>query len=277
MCKPYPANKTQAASSTHLHRFILLIYTSVITALICVLTIISFDRYLEITKPLLYRSIITTSISLKIILVICKSSSSLATYVNVPRSESDVTQLLASVEMHAKRKTQTTLATVLFLIPTIFMLIMYVLIFIVAHKRQKMLRNGELGEMSNVRNQRTALRQDVRGIRMLFLIVGLFIICCRPFFIWWFLFPYYRRFIDYDSTLLSYWFRLRKIQTIITVLPLFNNLCNPKICAWLDQTYRKAFKHLFYQLVCCEIPRVQQHDQANTIQSQLPGNRWKKQ
>ncbi|XP_028398877.1 D(2) dopamine receptor-like [Dendronephthya gigantea] len=270
--KLYLTNETQASISIHLHRFMVWIDTSVITASIYTLTIISFDRYLKISKPLLYRSRITTSVSLKIIFVICIFSSSLATYVTVPRSGSDATQLSASIQKQVK-ETQTILAIVSFFVPTIIMLIMYVLIFTVAHKRQKRLRNGGLGETFNVLDQRTAFRQDLKVIRMLFLVVGLFIICWGPFFIWWLLYLYYRRFIDYDNTSLSYWFRLRKIQTAIVILPLFNSLCNPMIYAWLDQTYRKAFKHLFHQLVCRENPRVQQHGDPNTIQLQLPGNR----
>ncbi|XP_028398878.1 pyroglutamylated RF-amide peptide receptor-like [Dendronephthya gigantea] len=109
---------------------------------------------------------------------------------------------------------------------------MYVLIFTVAHKRQKRLRNGGLGETFNVLDQRTAFRQDLKVIRMLFLVVGLFIICWGPFFIWWLL-------------SFNYWLRLRIIATTIGILHKSNSLCNPIIYAWLDQTYRKAFKHLF--------------------------------
>ena len=48
---------------------------------------------------------------------------------------------------------------------------MYVLIFIVAHKRQKMLRNGELGETSIGQNQRSVIRQDLKNVRVLLMVV----------------------------------------------------------------------------------------------------------
>jgi hypothetical protein len=57
------------------------------------------------------------------------------------------------------------------------MLVMYVLIFHVAHKRQKMRRNGELGRIFNYPNQRTAFRQDLKVIRMLVVVAGVFILC----------------------------------------------------------------------------------------------------
>ena len=59
-------------------------------------------------------------------------------------------------------------------VPAIVILIMYALIFVVAHKRQKMLRNGELGQTCTVENQRSALRQDLKIVRMLLVVVGVF-------------------------------------------------------------------------------------------------------
>jgi hypothetical protein len=64
------------------------------------------------------------------------------------------------------------------------MLVLYARIFVVVHKRQKMLRNGELGETSNNQNQRTAFVQDLKVIRMLLAVVGEFILCFGPFFVW---------------------------------------------------------------------------------------------
>ena len=70
-------------------------------------------------------------------------------------------------------------ASVIFL-PAMVILIMYARIFVVAHKRQKMLRNGELGEICSVQNQRSVLRQDLTIVRMLLIVVGVFFICWLP-------------------------------------------------------------------------------------------------
>ena len=56
--------------SIHLCRFIVWIGTLAITASVFTLTFISFDRYLKISKPLQYRSRMTTSKSFKIIFII---------------------------------------------------------------------------------------------------------------------------------------------------------------------------------------------------------------
>lgn len=245
----YIVNQMQPAISVHLQHFVVWIDTTIVTASNYILTIISFDRYLKISKPLHYKSKMTTSRSLKIIFIIFIFSSCFATYIAIPRGGSSGTHSSDSAWKLLK-ETKTILASIGFFVPTIVMLIMYVLIFIVAHKRQKMQRNGELGHSSQVLNQRAAFRQDLKVIRMLFLVVGLFIFCWSPFIIWWLLVLYYPNFIDNDSTSLSYWFRVRKIETAVLTLPLFNSVCNPIIYAWLDQTYRKAFKHMFQRMIC---------------------------
>ena len=39
-------------------------------------------------------------------------------------------------------------------------------------------------------------------------------------------------------------------ELLIVTLPYFNSLCNPVIYAFLDQTYREAFKRLFRRMMC---------------------------
>ena len=58
-----------------------------------------------------------------------------------------------------------------------YMPIMYSRIFVVGHTRQKMLRNGELGEICGSQYQRSVLRQDLNIIRMLLIAVGVFFCC----------------------------------------------------------------------------------------------------
>ena len=241
--------KEKSAFSLHLHRFMFWIECSVITASVYTMTIISFDRYLKISKPLQYKSRMTTSRLRKIIFSICIFSASLATYITIPRAGSNKSINIKGNKL--LKETQTTLAMVAFFVPTMVMLVMYVLIFTVAHKRHKMVRNGELGQTSNAREQRTALRNDLKVVSMLLLVVGVFIVCWGPFFTAWMLILYHPNFPDYDETSLSYWIRFYKISTVIQdILPMFNSLCNPIIYAWLDLTYRTAFKNLFQRIIC---------------------------
>ena len=42
-------------------------------------------------------------------------------------------------------------------------------------------RNGELGETRTGQNQRSALRQDLKIVRMLLIVAGVFFFCWLPF------------------------------------------------------------------------------------------------
>ena len=161
--------------SIHFCRFIVWIDTLALTASVYTLMFISFDRYLKISKPLLYRYRMTTSKSLKIIFIIWLISIAFATYAATPDSGStgfvgtgySLCILVDYSWMEAEYKIYRTFLyiSVIFL-AAIVILIMYALIFVVAHKRQKMLRNGELGETSVGQNQRSVLRQDLKIVRM---------------------------------------------------------------------------------------------------------------
>ena len=131
---------------------------------------------------------------------------------------------------------------------------MYALIFVVAHKRQKMLRNGELGETGQ--NQRSVLRQDLKIVRMLLIVVGVFLFCWFPLSITWF-------FVMYNPTTYMDWLRRSWRSHLIYgwvawLLPPINSLCNPIIYACLDQTYREAFKRLFQKMMCRTRSNTQQ-------------------
>ena len=175
-------------TSIHLCRFAVWIDTSAVTAsayTLMYLMFISFDPYPKICKPLHYRSRMTTSKSLSWLI-----SAAFAAYAATPDSGS--TGLLTGVgiyclnyiyysETTSKSKGfETFLQVSVIFVPAIVILIMYALIFVVAHKRQKMLRNGELGQTCTVENQRSALRQDLKIVRMLLVVVGVFFICWFP-------------------------------------------------------------------------------------------------
>ena len=132
---------------------------------------------------------------------------------------------------------------------------MYALIFVIAHKRQKMLRNGELGETGQ--NQRSVLRQDLKIVRMLLIVVGVFLFCWLPLSISIFIFLH-------SQNTFYYWYRRSWksyliYEWVVWLLPPINSLCNPIIYACLDQTYREAFKDLFQKLMMC-------HTRSNTQQ-----------
>ena len=247
--------------SIHLCRFMAWIDTFVLSASIYTLTFISFDRYLKIRKPLQYRCRMTTSKSLKMIFVIWLISTAFATYAAAPHSGSMgilfTSKVNCSPHDENRKVFYTFIAVSAFFLPTVVILVMYALIFVVVHKRQKMLRNGEMGLTCNDRNQRSAFLQDLKTIRILLVVVGVFILCWGPHFICQMLVHYYSNFINSDNRSLSYWYLVFTGATLVVLLPLFNSLCNPIIYACLDQTYREAFKKLFQRIMCRPSPRRQ--------------------
>ena len=127
----------------------------------------------------------TTSKSFKIIFIIWFISTASATYSATP--DSGVNGILISPQFHCRanntRSKQVALSisccVILFLLVTVI-LTLYARIFAVAHKRQKMLRNGELGETSTGQSQRSVLRQDLKIVRMLMIVAGVFCLCRLP-------------------------------------------------------------------------------------------------
>ena len=250
--------------SIHLCRFMVWIVTLAIAASVLTLTFISFDRYLKISKPLEYRFRMTTSKSFKIIFIICLISTAFATYAAIPDSGTSGILITYSFYCRADNKTPSkqvawrlSLCVILFLLITV-MLTMYVRIFVVACKRQKMLRNGELGETSTGQNQRSVLRQDLKIVRMLLIVAGVFCLCWLPHTIWHLLLQYYPNFVDSNNRSLSYWYRMITFESLVHLLVLSNSLCNPIIYACLDQTYREAFKRLFKKMMCRTRSNTQQ-------------------
>ena len=195
--------------SIHLCRFAVWIDTFALVASIYTLTFISFDRYLKVRKPLQYRSRMTTSKSLKIIFIIWLISTAFATYAATPHSGSKGILFTSHIYCNFvnEYKKYTFLAVSAFFLPTAVILVMYALIFVVVHKRQKMLRNGELGETCNDRIQRSAFLQDRKAVRMLLVVVGVFILCWGPYFISIFLFHYNPNFHDLHRRSFSYYRR----------------------------------------------------------------------
>ena len=249
--------ESRRTMSIDLCRFMVWIDTFAFAASIYTLTFISFDRYLKIRKPLQYRSRMTTSKSLKIIFIIWLISTAFAIYATTPLSESRGILLTAEKycfpsDINKKKVFYTFAAVTAFFLPTVVILVMYSLIFVVVHKRQKMLRNGELGQICNDQNQRSAFLQDLKAIRMLVVVVGVFILCWGPYFIFMLLVFYCPNCICLD---------LRQIliaEKVLLRLPYFNSLCNPIIYACLDQTYRAAFKNLFQRMSCRSSARRRQ-------------------
>jgi hypothetical protein len=129
-----------------------------------------------------------------------------------------------------------------FYLPTFITLIMYSRILIVAHKRRRAARNGQLGQANQIATRRASFYQDLKNIRMMAIVVGAFIICWGPFFIFTILYIYNPQSIQFfvQSDVAR--------VLVIYILPLLNSVCNPIIYAYFDERYREAFKRLFKRM-----------------------------
>jgi hypothetical protein len=216
-------------TSIHLCRFHIWLDVFLETASIHTLTFISFDRYLKISQPLQYKSRMTTSTSLKIIFIIWLITATYGTLAMFPYADSPGIFISTTGCFVINNIFYTFIAVSAFFLPTTIMLVMYTLIFLVTHKRQKMLRNGELGQTSNNLNQRSALLQGLKVIRMLLVVVGVFLICWGPFFIYLMISYYNPSVLFYNSRSLSDLYLKMILHRIVTILPLLNSIFNPLI------------------------------------------------
>ncbi|XP_028398861.1 beta-1 adrenergic receptor-like [Dendronephthya gigantea] len=233
--------------SVHLCRFMTWIDTFALTTSIYTLTVISFDRYLKISKPFRYKTLMTTSTTKKLLFIIVFVSAVIATYSATPCSGSHGLLATGSGVCSSSDEGEvfeTFLSISAFFLPDTIILVMYGLIFIVAHRRNKKLVNGGLSQTMINQKKRTTLRRDLKVIRMLLIVAGVFILCWGPWIAWTRLWYYYYDFINWESDSESYWRRVDILSLVVTTLPLFNSLCNPIIYACLDQKYTEAFKRL---------------------------------
>ena len=122
-----------ASMSIDLCRFFVWIDTFALATSILTLTFISFDRYLKISKPLQYRSRMTTSKSLKIIFIIWLISTALATYAATPNSGSTGVLFKPNIvfpqNLNNHKGFYTIIAVTMLFLPTIVIVVMYTRIF----------------------------------------------------------------------------------------------------------------------------------------------------
>ena len=151
--------------STDLCNFIVWIDTLVLTASIYTLTFISYERYLKTGQPLQYRTRMTTCTSLKMIFVMWIISAIFATYAAAPHSGSVGIRFSAYVCCYdVTKQFYTFVAISALLLPTTVIIIMCAYIFVVAHEKHKLLRNGELVETLNIPVQHLTFFRELKAI-----------------------------------------------------------------------------------------------------------------
>lgn len=227
--------------SSVLCRFFVWIDAAVETASIYTLAIISFDRYLKISKPFTYNLLMTSSKSLIVICVVWLLATVWATLGMFPYAGGrgvHIDPIKQCVNDNMIYYTAT--AAFSFFFPTLVTLAMYVAVLCIAHKRRRILQNGYMGHINKFRSRRATFYEDLKNIRMLAVVMGTFIVCWGSFFTFMVLFYHYP------------WFHIRNelVVVIILMLPWFNSICNPIIYTCFDRKYREAFKRLYKRMEC---------------------------
>jgi hypothetical protein len=204
------------------------------TASVYTLTFISFDRCLKVSKPVRYKSRMTTSTLRKLILVICCISTLHGFFGIFSYERSSEISLTEFGCVGYDKMFYIFAADSTFFLHIAIMFFMYILTVFIAHERQKLLANGTAGNDRN-HQRRAALRQDLKVIRIFLVVVAMFIICKGPFFIWLTLSYHYPSLLAQYSVV---------IERGVLLLSLSNSLCNPIIYGCLDQKFAGSFKQL---------------------------------
>ena len=221
-------------------------------ASIVTLTVISVDRYSKISKPFEYKVRMDTKTCVIVIVIIWLISGASATFgLFTYGGSGGVKSVPTRGCLNNNKIYYTVVSVIFFFIPSVVIIFMYASIFYIAHQRQKMSKRGELGVSSaapKTNKKGKVLRQELKTIRMLCLVVCTFISCWGPFFILMLIHLYKVEYIlllpNEDWEIIG--------NIFLVILPSFNSFCNPVIYACFDRAYSNAFKHLFKRYILCK-------------------------
>lgn len=229
------------------------------------LSLISIDRFLALTFPLSYRSLMTKRRGIGAIALVWGYSGLIASLSFMNWSENAST--IANSECMKSDKYYYTFAiTAGFFLPLTILVINYSLVFKVAFAQAKKLQllkssSMEPAEFSDVevspdprpsvvsigrieRRKRKSILRELKATKTLAIVIGTFIVCWLPFFIIMFvvqfctmclpnIHPTGRQFI---AIVFAY------------VLPLLNSAVNPIIYSSFNSDFRSAFKDIFLRV-----------------------------
>lgn len=233
------------------------------TASILHLCCISLDRYVAIFQPLQYETKMT---KLRVFFMLCITwgASILISYIPI------YTQLYTTEEhfialrenpegcVFIVNKLYAVLSSsVSFWIPCTVMVVVYVKIFMEARKQEKQIRatstyvrqsNGSttplqngardsLSATSEQRYERRRLKNEHKAAKTLGIIMGAFILCFLPFFLWYVV----TTFCDEDKCPYS-----PILRSALFWIGYFNSCLNPIIYAYFNRDFKNAFQKLLH-------------------------------
>ncbi|CAF3310942.1 unnamed protein product [Rotaria socialis] len=219
------------------------------TASILHLVAVSFDRYVAIENPLKYKQKMTKHMIFIIIGFIWLISVLLSygpVLLGVYSQSKTIGNLSDSKEcgMRPNRIYSIISSSTSFYIPLIIILFLYGRIFITARKHSKELQKLEnivkrLHSNEKFVFENAKWNKNIKAIRTLGIVVGVFVVCWLPFFVMYLLLAY----CDYQCVNSS-------VERYITWIGYANSFCNPVIYAFSNKEFRNAFFEILHYNNC---------------------------
>lgn len=236
------------------------------TASILHLCVISLDRYLAITEPLTYKSRMSKR---RAVLIICAVWLTSIAISFVPiflgwYADTNVVDLYKDSPecgLYVNRVYAVISSALSFYIPLVIMIFVYMKIFRIARAQAEAIRqlerqcvslsssdrldvsiDGGPGEEMNIRTRSKKFNKDVKAIRTLGTLMGVFCFCWVPFFLMYLILPF-----------CPHCYLPPEVASAITWLGYANSLINPMVYAFLNRDFRTAFKKL---LSCHRYDRI---------------------
>ncbi|EDO35450.1 predicted protein, partial [Nematostella vectensis] len=207
------------------------------SASICNLSMISVDRFLALSYPLTYPSIMTKRRGLLAIAMVWGYSLLIsALSFTLPWSPDGLMQDIPACSLKDKYY-YTFVITVGFFLPLVVLVIAYSLVFKVALHQARKLQLLSSGGFD------PSIIRELKATKTLAIVVGSFIVCWLPFFVIMFTVQFCPEcFQDHRS--LPVKAQLAIGTVFVYVLPLLNSAVNPIIYSSFNANFRRAFKDI---------------------------------
>ena len=203
------------------------------TASITTLTVISVDRCYKISYPFHYKVKVTSRWCILIVSVVWLYSAIVTTLGTIPyNNETKIFIGLNGQCANPKPIFYLTVFTIVFALPSVILVISYILIFIVAYRRRR--KWSKQNEAVSAGERRMFLK-DLKNAKTLAIVVLAFMVCRGPLIVM----AAFNNFYPELNGICS-----NSVICILTtiILPLGNSMCNPVIYALCDKEYRRTLK-----------------------------------
>ena len=227
---------------------------------ITALMIISIDRYVKITKPFKYRTLMSTSKSRNIIIFVWFYSAVVASFGIMPYPSFKGVYSMNDKCNNDNPNYYIAMAFVAFFLPVIFLIIMCILMFLVVKRIGQEIFHSQNPDAMRVHDKRT-INSNFRVVGIYTLIVCTLVVSWGPFFI-------IVMFLHYKISL------SRKVSiilgTVATLMPNIKNILDPVIYVYFDKTFNVAIRDFMSKVIRC---RRQRHitNTSQTIHSTSVG------